>query len=186
MLLHSPNCLDISGLPLTDVSMKALLNTFKSRWLLEKASEDWKSKHHFYVQEESTHQQVVKLSLIPGKVLQQVSLASVSWFKVLGITMEKCLINWVVFCNETICLVAEGKVVEGVVYYNFSNFSRPLKSSPMGYGLNKWAVRCTKHWLNCQAHGGYDQFSVGWERWYFLVSAGEVLGVLSLNLGSPV
>lgn len=78
MLLHSPNCLDISGLPLTDVSMKALLNAFKSRWLLEKASEDWKSKHHFYVQEESTHQQVVKLSLIPGKVLQQVSLASVS------------------------------------------------------------------------------------------------------------
>lgn len=47
-------------------------------------------------------------------------------------------------------------------------------------------MRWTKCWLNPQAYGGPHQSSGGWERWYFLISADEVPGALSLVLGSPV
>lgn len=108
---------------------------------------------------------LASLSSIPGNMMKQIILEIISKHikgkKVIESVQhgfmkgKSCLTDLMAFYNKVISLMDEGRTVD-FVYLDFNRAfgtvsCNILIDKLMKYGLDKWTVRWSENWLNCQA-----------------------------------
>ncbi|KAK4826426.1 hypothetical protein QYF61_008959 [Mycteria americana] len=113
--------------------------------------------------EDPENYRLVSLTLIPGKVMEQLFLETISRHikdkKIIRSSQhgfakgKSCLTNLIIFYNEMSGLVDEGRAVD-IVYLGFDTVSHKiLIDELLMYGLDKQTVRWIENWLNGWARG---------------------------------
>ncbi|GAB0204815.1 mitochondrial enolase superfamily member 1 [Grus japonensis] len=119
---------------LAEVLTKPLSIIYQQSWLTGEVPVDWRLANAMPIykkgqKEDLGNYRPVSLTLVPGKVLEQIILSAITWHvqdkpviwpSQHGFMKGKsCLTNLISFCEKVICLIDEGKAVD-VVYLDFN------------------------------------------------------------------
>ena len=156
---------------LADVTVRPLLIIFETSWCLGRVPEDWKEANVTPIfkkgkEEDPGNCSLVSLTLIPGKVMEQLILETISRHskdkKIIRSSqqplvrlplVEATLDQLDNFYDEVTGLVDEGRVV-GIVYLDFSKafdndvFHKIPIEKLLIYGLDVQTVQWIENWPN--------------------------------------
>ncbi|PKU43421.1 rna-directed dna polymerase from mobile element jockey-like [Limosa lapponica baueri] len=148
---------------LTEVLTNPLSIIFQQSWLTKEVPVDWRLSNVTPIykkgqKEDSGNYRPVSLTLVLGKVMEQIILSAMVWHmqdnRVIRPSqhgfMRSCLTNLISFYDKVTCLVYEGKRV-GVVYLDFS---KPLTPSPTAYFWKNWLLMA---WMGILFAGYLDE-----------------------------
>jgi len=155
---------------LADVLAKPLSINYQQSWLTEEVLVDWKLANVMPIykkvrKEDHGDYRHVSLTLVPGKVIQQIVLSASKWHTQGNqvarpsqhgfMKSRSCFTNLISFYSKMTRLVDEGKAVD-VIYLDFSKSFDTVSHSILleklaAYSLNGHTLRWVKNWLNGQA-----------------------------------
>ncbi|PKU42809.1 rna-directed dna polymerase from mobile element jockey-like [Limosa lapponica baueri] len=119
---------------LEEVLTKSLFIIYQQSWLTREVPVDWRLAnvtpfHKEGWKEDLGNYRSVSLTLVPGKVIEQITLSAIMWHMKDNQTIRpsqhgfmkgrSCLTNLISFYEKVTCLVDEGKAVD-LVYLDFS------------------------------------------------------------------
>ncbi|GAB0181455.1 mitochondrial enolase superfamily member 1 [Grus japonensis] len=152
---------------LAEVLTKPLSIIYQQSWLTGKVPVDWKlanvmSIHKKSQKEDLGNYRCVSLTLVLGKVMEQIILSAITWHvqdnQVIRpsqhgfMKVRSCLINLISFYDKVTRLVDEGEAVD-VVYLDFSKAFDTVSHSILleklaAHGLDRCMLCWVKNWLD--------------------------------------